>query len=148
MRKKSVAFGRMASKQVATAPHKMEKGQITPFDITRPGYVGPTVAFQSVSFEYVNVGGTNNLAPGHVDTQTFPLTWPEQASYAIVLFRGFAAAYVDENDDIVDHHLGELLVNMYFPDDNNVACDFLLRDSGISEGVHLIANGWVLYFGE
>jgi hypothetical protein len=146
MRKKQVAFTAKSQKHIAVAPHLKERGQITPFDITKPVTFGATVGVQFVSFSYVDVGGTDNLLPGFINTQTASLTWPRGAGYAVIMLRGFTAAYVDENDDLVDHHLGQLLVNLYFKDDDTVACDFLLRDQGTSEGVNMSSDGLVLYF--
>jgi hypothetical protein len=145
MRKKRVAHGGKALKRFAMAPQLKKEGKITPFDITKLAPIGPTIGVQTVSFAYVDVGGTDNLAPGAVSTQTSPLTWPNGAGLAVVMLSGFGAAYVDENDDLTDHHLGDLVVDLYFPDDNTVACDFLLRDQGINEGVNMWSEGVVLY---
>jgi hypothetical protein len=146
MRNKQLAFKPRSVKSVAIAPHIRKDSNIKPFLITKPTAIGPTISIQSVSFAYVDVGGTNNLLPGFISTQTSQLTWPQNAGLAIVLLTGFAAGYVDGNDDIVDHHLGELMVSMFFQDDDTVACDFLLRDSSVNEGVHLTSTGLVLYF--
>jgi hypothetical protein len=146
MRIKRAAHDGKALKRFANAPQVKNKPKITPLDITKPVTIGPTMGVQFVSFSYVDVGGTSNLAPGAVDTQTSRLTWPNGAGYAVVVTSGFGAAYVDENDDLTDHHLGDLVVDFYFKDDNTVACDFLLRDQGISEGVNMWAEGMVLYF--
>jgi hypothetical protein len=129
-------------KNYATQP----SGQVTPFDISKLNSIGPTVGLQFVSFSVVDVGGENNLLPGFVKTASNTLTWPSQAQTAIVMMKGFGATYVDGNGNIDDHNFGELAVHMYFSDDHTVACDFLLRDDGTSEGINCWSDGMVLYF--
>jgi len=146
MRKKQLAFKPRSIKSIAIAPHIRKASKIIPFLITEPTAIGATISIQGISFAYVDTGGSNNLLPGFINTQTSPLTWPPNAGLAVVILTGFAAGYVDGNDDIDDHHFGELLVQMYFQDDDTIACDFLLRDSGVNEGVHLTSTGLVLYF--
>jgi len=131
-------------KNIATAPQL--SGKITPLDISKLISIGPTVGLQFVSFSFVDVGGVNNLLPGFVKTATEPLTWPAGAQNAIVMMKGFGATYVDENGNIDDHNFGELAVHMYFRDNQTVACDFLLRDDGTSEGINVWSDGMVLYF--
>jgi hypothetical protein len=146
MRKNRMARNDNSAKRFVVAPHLEQEGKYTPFDITKLAHIGATNGVQSVSFAYVDVGGTSNLLPGAVNTQTSRLTWPKGATFAVVMLSGFGAAYVDENDDIVDHHLGDLMVDLFFQDSDTVACNFLLRDSGISEGVNMWSEGIVLYF--
>ncbi len=130
--------------QIAVAPHLAKK--IKPLDVTTPTPLGPTVGVQFLSFSYVDTGGTNNLLPGREVTQTTALTWPPGAGYAVVMMRGFGAAFVDENDNLTDHHLGDIVIELFIQDSNTVACNFLLRDQGTSEGVNMWSEGLVLYF--
>ncbi|MBV8744336.1 MAG: hypothetical protein JO134_04760 [Xanthobacteraceae bacterium] len=131
-------------RQFAVAPHLA--GKIKPFDVTAPTPTGPTVGVQFLSFSYIDTGGTNNLLPGREVTQTTALTWPPGAGYAVVMMRGFGAAFVDENDNLTDHHLGDIVIEFFFQDSNTIACNFLLRDQGIDEGVNMWSEGLVLYF--
>jgi hypothetical protein len=133
-----------ARQQIAVAPHLAKK--IKPFDVTAPTPLGPTVGVQFLSFSYVDTGGTNNLLPGREVTQTTGLTWPPGAGFAVVMMRGFGAAFVDEDDHLTDHHLGDVVIEFFFKDSNTVACNFLLRDQGIDEGVNMWSEGLVLYF--
>ena len=59
---------------------------------------------------------------------------------------GFGAAFVDGDNHLTDHHLGDIVLQFFFPNNTNVACNFLLRDQGIDEGVNMWANGVVLFF--
>jgi hypothetical protein len=61
---------------------------------------------------------------------------------------GFGAAFVDGDNHLTDHHLGDIVLQFFFPNNTSVACNFLLRDQGIDEGVNMWANGVVLFFGE
>jgi hypothetical protein len=74
------------------------------------------------------------------------LNWPKGAGYAVVFLASFSAAYVDTSGYLVDHHLGQLMFQLGFPNSTSVGCTFLLRDSSTSEGVDMWANGVVLYF--
>lgn len=132
--------------QVVFAPHLKGKGGITPFDKPKTTPVGATVGFQLVTFSFEDVGGTGNLLPGFPNTKSVALQWPKNAGMAVIFLASINAAYVDTNGDLVDHHLGQLMFNLGFPDNTSVACTFLLRDSSTSEGVDMSANGVVLYF--
>jgi hypothetical protein len=132
--------------QVVFAPHVKGKGRITPFDKPKTTKIGATVGVQPVSFAFEDVGGTSNLAPGFPNTPTVGLNWPKNASMAAIFLTAFNAAYVDTNGDLVDHHLGQIIVQLGFQDSNTVGCTFLLRDSSTSEGVDMRASGVVLYF--
>jgi hypothetical protein len=126
----------------AVAPHLA--GKIKTLDAMAP--IGPTVGMQPVFLSYVDTGGTGNLAPGREVTQSAALNWPPNASHALVMLRGFGAAFVDGDGHLTDHHLGDILIEWFFPDNNNVGCNFLLRDQGIDEGVNMWSEGIVLYF--
>jgi len=135
----------------AIAPHLQGKAAATvpaTADVPIVTLVGQPVGFQNVSFSYVNVGGPGNLRPGFVSTQSTPFVWPPGAGRVIVMLRGFGAAFVDENNNISDHHLGDLSVDCYFKDGDsaNVYCDFLLRDNSQDEGVNMWADGLLLFF--
>ena len=109
--------------------------------------LGQTVGIQQVGFSFVDPGGSGNLLPGVApNIQTQALTWPPGASWAFIFLRGFGAAYIDENGNIDDHHLGQLIIEMFFQDSNTAACEFFLRDNSNSEGVNLWADGNVMYF--
>ena len=128
----------------AVAPHLAGKIKLLDAAATP---TGPTVGMQWVSLSYVDTGGTGNLLPGREVTQTAALSWPSNAATALVMQRGFGAAFVDGNNNLTDHHLGDIVIEWFFPDNNNVACNFLLRDQGLDEGVNMWAEGIVLYFG-
>jgi hypothetical protein len=132
----------------AVAPHVQGKAINAPGDTPIVTLVSQTVGFQYVSFTYVDVGGSGNLRPGFVSTQSAPIAWPGGGEVAIVMLRGFGAAFVDESGNISDHHLGDLMVECYFKDGDstNVYCDFLLRDNSQDEGVNMWAHGWLLFF--
>jgi hypothetical protein len=116
--------------------------KIQPFDA-----LGPTVGSQALSFSYVDTGGPGQLAPGRVVTQSTAVNWPSNARTAQVLMTGFGAAFVDGDNHLTDHHLGDIVLQFFFPNNTSVACNFLLRDQGIDEGVNMWANGVVLFFG-
>lgn len=143
-RAKAVHLPHSPQRAFAVAPHLAGKIKLLDFAATP---TGPTVGMQWVSLSYVDTGGTGQLAPGHVVTQTAALSWPSNAATALVMLRGFGAAFVDGSDHLTDHHLGDILIEWFFPDNNNVACNFLLRDQGIDEGVNMWSEGIVLYFG-
>jgi hypothetical protein len=145
--KKSVHVHQMRSGH-AVAPHLQGKAVVTPADTPVVTLVGPTVGFQYVPFAYVDVGGTGNLKPGFVSTQSAVIAWPPGAGRAIVMLKTVEAAFVDESGNISDHHLGDFIVQCYFKDGDstNVYCDFLLRDNSQDEGVNMFAEAWLLFF--
>jgi hypothetical protein len=118
-----------------------------PFGKPKTTKVTGTVGVQLVSFAYEDVGGTSHLLPGFPTSDSVKLNWPKGAGFAVVFLTSINAAYVDTSGDLVDHHLGQMMFNLGFPDSTHVACTFLLRDSSTSEGVDMSANGVVLYFG-
>jgi hypothetical protein len=132
----------------AIAPDFKGKVTITPDAMPAAIPAGQTLGFQFVSFTHVNVGGTGNLKPGFLATASAAIAWPPGAGSAIFMLTGFGAAFVDQNDNISDHHFGDFLVQGRFDasDHNNVFCDFLLRDNSVDEGVNLWAEGWLLFF--
>jgi hypothetical protein len=132
--------------QVVFAPHLKGKGRIMPFGKPKTTKIGATVGFQPVSFTYEDVGGTSNLLPGFPTTKSVSLNWPKNAGMAVVFLQSYSAAYVDTSGDLVDHHLGQMMFQLGFPNSSSVTCTFLLRDSSTSEGVDMWANGVVLYF--
>jgi hypothetical protein len=133
--------------QVVFAPHLNEKGGVTPFDITKTTKINATVGIQFVTFAFQDVGGTGNLLPGAAPNPVSEtLTWPKGATMAVVFLAAFNIAYVDTSGDLVDHHLGQLIINLGFTSHDTVTCTFLLRDSSTSEGVEMFASGVVLYF--
>jgi len=122
------------------------KAPITPFDITKTTKISATVGFQFVNFKLENVGGTGNLSPGFQVNVSEGLNFPKDATLALVFLVGFNVGYVDQNGNLVDHHLGELQVQCGFTDHTTVTCTFLLRDSSTSEGILMFASAVVLYF--
>ncbi|HEY7300404.1 MAG TPA: hypothetical protein VH684_21120 [Xanthobacteraceae bacterium] len=137
---KAVHHPDISQQQFVVAPHVA--GKIKPNN-----NLGPLVGAQQLAFSYVDTGGPGNLLPGFVNTRTAALTWPAGAGSALIVMQGFGVAFVDENDNINDHHLGDLMVNFYFKDNSTAACDFMLRDSSVDEGVNMWARGLVVYFG-
>jgi hypothetical protein len=128
------------------APHLEKKGvkadaspQIMP--------MSQIAGFQPVGFSFVDPGGPGNLLPGvSPNIQTATVNWPQGASSAVVFLQVFTAAYIDESQNISDHHLGQLMVGLFFKDSNTIASELFLRDNSNSEGVNIAVQGMILFF--
>ncbi len=124
---------------------------ITPRD-TGTGSASPmrrinsVVGFVTVSFDFFNEGGTNNLLPGRPTTKAVGFDNPENAGCFIVLNRFESAFVTDGRVHLTARPLGDIKVSLGLVDNKTASCTVRLTDDNADDPVVVTVTGFVILF--